>query len=225
MKNRDRNIREYDNLENWHVKTCTFLLSYLELHGTISARNCIRWILIRDDVRITGSACNILNLPIFRPENAKHSGKSLFKSNPGIQTRTIWSERSVYTRPSLRIWNHFYARVICTTRYIFIELQIGRTAGWLSGIFGKSGKNYRLWMAPRIVQTPAGNLDKWRSNDSRPVDLLPSMIARPPLFAVIKKFRDQTIERGAIDMHFTTNWFFYSKRYFAPLMVNSISDT
>lgn len=49
-------------------------------------------------------------------------------------------------------------------------------------------------MAPRIVQTPAGNLDKWRSNDSRPVDLIPSMIARPPLFAGIKKFRDQTIE-------------------------------
>jgi len=59
------------------------------------------------------------------------------------------------------------------TAYIFIELQIARAApAQLSRIFGKSGKNYRLRTARRIVQTPAGNLDKWRSNDSRPADLL-----------------------------------------------------
>lgn len=37
-------------------------------------------------------------------------------------------QRNRYTRSSLRIWNRFYARVICTTAYIFIELQIARAA-------------------------------------------------------------------------------------------------
>lgn len=156
----------------------------------------IRWILIRDDVGNWLSARNISNLRIFRSENAKHSRTKKFIQIECIQTSAAADLiRDRYTRSSLGIWNRFYARVICTTAYIFIELQIAHGAGQFSRIFEKFGKNYRLRTARRIVQTPVGNLDKWRSSVSRPTDLLPSAPFYPN---VIKKFRDQTAERGAM---------------------------
>lgn len=64
------------------------------------------------------------------------------------------------------------ARYMHDCVYIYRATDRACSPGRLSGIFGKSGKNYRLRTARRTVQTPAGNLDKWRSNDSRPADLL-----------------------------------------------------
>lgn len=171
---------------------------------------------------VTGRACNILNLRIFRFESAKHSGAKKFIQIECIQTGALHDggpdQRDCYTSytpSSLWIWNRFYARVICMTAYIFIELQIARAApASFPGFLAKSGKNYRLRTARRIVQTPAGNLDKWRSNDSRPADLLAEWARvrlRSSPCCDKKKFRDQTAKRGTIDMHqhFATNWFFF----------------
>lgn len=65
-----------------------------------------------------------------------------------------------------------WARYMHDCVYVYRATDRACSPGRLSGIFGKSGKNYRLRTARRTVQTPAGNLDKWRSNDSRPADLL-----------------------------------------------------
>lgn len=206
--------------------------------NTTSGWSCIRWILIRDATSVTGSARNISNLRIFRSENAKHSCTKKFIQIECIQNRRGGrsDQRSVYALVTLNMKSFLCARFICTTAYIFIELQIAHAVGQLSGIFGKSDKNYRLRTARRIVQTPVGNLDKWAlerfSTYRLAAERAEPARSRPSLSSVIKKFRDQTAERGAIDMHwyFTANWIFfvffflYSKRYLALLTVNSISD-
>lgn len=146
MKNRDRNICEYDNLENWHVKTCTFLLSYLELYSIISARNYIRWILIRDDVSNWQCVWYFKSayLPPWKRKTQRYVKVYSNRMYPNRARDGRSDQRDRYTRSSVRIWNRFYARVICTTGYIFIELQIERAAGRLSGIFGKSRQKLSL---------------------------------------------------------------------------------
>jgi len=79
---------------------------------------------------------------------------------------------------------------------MFIQRARERSTGRLSRIFQKSGKNYRLRMARRIVQTTAGNLDKWRLNDSRSADLLPPPPPLPPPPLLASTRRDKKVSRS-----------------------------
>jgi len=72
--------------------------------------------------------------------------------------------------------------------FILLARARARPAGF-ARIFQKSGKNYRLRTARRIVQTTAGNLDKWRLNDSRSADL-------PPLPLLASTRRDKKVSRS-----------------------------
>lgn len=152
--------------------------------------------------------------------------------------RHIWSEREIgiYERGALvspNMKSFLYARVICTTGYIFIELQIERAAGQLSGIFGKSGKNYRAcgWHRGLFKRPLAISINGARAILDLPTCCRARSCALTPipllLFVVIKVSRSNNPANvGAIDMHFTTTvfFYFYSKRYFDyTLTVNSIS--
>jgi len=161
------------------------------------------------------TACNILNLRIFRPESAKHNGAKKFIQIECIQTDAtadLISEIAIYVLVTPNIKLFLCTRYMHDCVYVYRATDRACSPGRLSGIFGKSGKNYRLRTTRRTVQTPAGNLDKWRSNDSRPADLLAEWArSRPSPRRDKKKFHDQTAERGAIDMHqyFPANWFFF----------------
>lgn len=170
----------YHHFEKWRGKTSALYFCHRiwsSVSGTI-ARSRVRWILICNNVDVSQISCIIFKkfAYFFRAESAEHEAlarKSLYKSHvyeTGGGRRS--DQRSVYALVTPEYKSFLRVRYMHDCVYIYracIDRACSRARGRLSRIFQKSGKNYRLRTARRIVQTAAGNLDKWRLNDSRPM--------------------------------------------------------